>query len=145
MSWYVRTLLLDSYTVSKIGIDQYVDSVKSNEDLEKVMGTDLLTVFQLLNLPTVTSAEFVEQIDEISYYTLVFDDDDYNNLLFLCKKIKELYKSGSLSKYEVSIISKIMNGDHFIDIANSLGKKDMRPIKKDFYDVCNRLAFALGG
>ena len=145
MSWYVRTLLLSASSISNSEPSQVVDSKEAWTVVQDIVGNDILTVFELLKLPVVISLDLSFEMDDITYHEFDLEDNDYTNLLLLCKKIKDLYLSGNISKYEVSLISKLMDGETFTSIANDFGKKDIRPLKKDFEEVCNKLAFALGG
>jgi hypothetical protein len=72
------------------------------------------------------------------------NDDDYNNLLLLEKRIKELTKKNVFSPLELDILEEIYNNKNIKTLYVRLGVS-----KKTFYTcfktVCEKIAFSLGG
>jgi len=72
------------------------------------------------------------------------ESDDYNNLLILEKKAKELYQLGILTPIEVQILNLVSNGSMLSDINKEipLAKKTISLI---FKSACEKISFCLGG
>jgi hypothetical protein len=72
------------------------------------------------------------------------ESDDYNNLLIIEKKAKELYELKILSTIEVKILNCFSNGLTLTDISKEV------PLSKEtiiliFRKACEKLSFCLGG
>jgi len=72
------------------------------------------------------------------------ESDDYNNLLIIEKKAKELYELNILSTLEAKILNSFSNGSTLIDISKEI------PLSKEtiilfFRRACEKIAFCLGG
>ena len=72
------------------------------------------------------------------------DDDTWDRLIFLEKKITELYDEGLISDIEISVIRKMEENKSFSHIAIELGLS-RSTVSKIFRNACNRIAFYLGG
>jgi hypothetical protein len=70
--------------------------------------------------------------------------NDYNNLLVLEKTIKDLHKSGHISDREVEVISLVSTAKSLRELEkeNVLARHSLAKV---FYNVCEKLAFILGG
>ena len=72
------------------------------------------------------------------------ESDDYNNLLIIEKKAKELYELNILSTTEARILNYFSNGASLTDIS-----KEMPQVKKTivllFRKACEKISFCLGG
>jgi hypothetical protein len=73
-----------------------------------------------------------------------FESDDYNNLLVIEKKIQDMCANNLLTPHEVEIINLIRDGYLFSDIEPIL-KIGRETISKIYKNVCDRIAFSLGG
>lgn len=74
---------------------------------------------------------------------LDLEDEDYNNLLIVEKKIKDLYESELLSTKELSIIQEVSQGKTFLELESVLDL-NRNTIAKVFNLVCDKIAFILG-
>jgi hypothetical protein len=72
------------------------------------------------------------------------EDDSYNNLLIVEKKIKELQEKGLLDNNEILVIDYISQGYFYEDIERITGIGRVT-VSKIFTEVCGKLAFYLGG
>ena len=72
------------------------------------------------------------------------DDDDYNNLLILESKIKELKNKGFIADKEIDIIKAVSTGRTLTSLEKSLGIS-REAISKIFYETCEKLSYLLGG
>jgi DNA-binding CsgD family transcriptional regulator len=82
--------------------------------------------------------------DEISYVELDFENDEYNFLIQIDMKIRDMHVAGQLTPEECYIVEKLSDGNSYKEVARDLelGKNSVRKI---FNSTCNKLAFALGG
>lgn len=71
-------------------------------------------------------------------------DDTWDRLIFLEKKITELYNEGLVSDIEISVIKKMEENKSFSHIGIELGIS-RSTVSKIFRNACNRIAFYLGG
>jgi len=76
-----------------------------------------------------------------SYQAL--ESDTFGKLIFLEKKIKELYDSGYLSDKEMEVIKLMSDGYSVTEIAQLLSKSRLT-ISNTFKNACNRISFHLG-
>lgn len=72
------------------------------------------------------------------------ESDDYLNLLIIEQKIKEMKESGQLSNDEIMILEQMSDGKPLYEASNALNKY-RNQVTKNFYLICDRIAFALGG
>ena len=73
-----------------------------------------------------------------------FDSDDYNDLLLVEKAIKSLRDKNQMTDVEYAIVCYIADGYLVEDIEKFTGIS--RPtVAKIYKDICNRIAFYLGG
>lgn len=73
-----------------------------------------------------------------------FDADDYNNLLIIEKKIDDMLANHLFSKQEVNILNLIREGYLFGDIESQIGL-GRDTVSKIYKNICERIAFSLGG
>lgn len=71
------------------------------------------------------------------------EDDDYNNLLIVERKLDELRSSGFISEKESKVIGYILDHKSYDDIHKLTGYTRITSSKL-FYRVCDRIAFLLG-
>jgi hypothetical protein len=83
-----------------------------------------------------------------SYLKHIVDDsmesDTFNRLLFLEKKVDELYKDKYITDQEMLVIRYISNGYSITEISNILNLARIT-ISNIFRNACNRISFHLGG
>jgi len=72
------------------------------------------------------------------------ESDEYSDLMLIEAKVEELYKDGFLSDIDMTIINLVSDGKHIIDMEGTIGK-DRVTISKTFVQICDRLAYFLGG
>lgn len=75
--------------------------------------------------------------------TINLDDEDYNNLLIVEKKLNELKRSRYLSRKEIRVIDCILNHKSYEDIRKATGFTRLTSSKL-FERVCDRIAYLLG-
>jgi hypothetical protein len=73
-----------------------------------------------------------------------FDSDDYNNLLVIEKKIAGMIENNMFSVQEKRILSLITEGYLFGDIESQIGL-GRDTVSKIYKNICERIAFSLGG
>lgn len=73
-----------------------------------------------------------------------FESDDYNNLLVIEKKMKEMDKNNLFNTEEIEVLNLIRAGYLFSDIEPML-KVGRETVSKIYKNVCERIAFSLGG
>lgn len=73
-----------------------------------------------------------------------FESDDYNNLLVIEKKMASMISNKMFSEQESIIINYIREGYLFGDIESFIGV-GRDTISKIFKNICERIAFSLGG
>jgi len=72
------------------------------------------------------------------------DSDEFNDLIVIEKKIKELYDYNLLSDFDMEIIEFVSDGKPLSKSKDILGK-DRTTISKNFSVICERIAYFLGG
>jgi len=72
------------------------------------------------------------------------DSDEYNNLLVILGKIKELYREGFLSDMDLYIIDLVSDGRPIKDLEESIDKNRIT-LSKTFIQICSRISYFLGG
>jgi hypothetical protein len=87
--------------------------------------------------------DIIAESDEASYIPDFEDDDDFDNLLTIEAKLKELLENKQLSSKEAIIINNLLNNKSFTQTGREL-KMSRMTISKIFSNVCNRVAFLLG-
>lgn len=71
------------------------------------------------------------------------DSDDFNDLLVLEAKIKELFGAKVITAYELNMINLVQTTNSIEDVGKKLNRSRFS-VAKDFVKLCNRLAFTLG-
>lgn len=82
--------------------------------------------------------------DNLAYEESILENDDYNNLLIVEKKLEELYRNGKIDDKEISVIKLLSLGKSYREVGSEL-IMDHRTVKNVFQIVCDRISFALGG
>lgn len=72
------------------------------------------------------------------------NSDEFNDLMIIEKKIKNLYKEGVISDEELALIAYVEDGKPMVDSKNGFGKNRIS-LSKDFVNLCNKIAFYVGG
>lgn len=78
------------------------------------------------------------------FFVVNLNGNDYNNLLILEKTIKELYASGNITDREIQVIEKISTAKSLRELEKEMNLA-RHSLSKIFYNVCEKLAFILGG
>jgi len=73
-----------------------------------------------------------------------FESDDYNDLLLIEKALKNLREKNQITSLEYIIVDYIAEGYQVEDIEKFVGIR-RQTIARIYKDVCNRIAFYLGG
>lgn len=90
-------------------------------------------------------ASTIQRVEEYgNRYQLNLNDNDYNNLLILEKNIESLYKAGNISYREMVLINRVSTGKSFRELEKN-GDLTRHSLSKIFHNVCDKLAFILGG
>lgn len=76
--------------------------------------------------------------------TTVLDEDLYDDLLIVEKKIAELHKKGLLSDADINVIN-YMNNNQSLRSLSKKHRVSRITLSQRFRNICNRLAFYLGG
>ena len=76
--------------------------------------------------------------------TFPLDEDAWDRLIFLEKKINDLYEEELISDLEISVIAKMEENKSFSQIAQEM-EMARSTVTKIFRNACNRIAFYLGG
>lgn len=72
------------------------------------------------------------------------ESDDYDNLLVIEAKVKELHDEGLLSDMDIYIIDLVSDGKPIIELESTLSKNRVT-ISKTFIQICSRISYFLGG
>lgn len=72
------------------------------------------------------------------------ESDDYNNLLVIERKVKELHEEGFLSDIDIYILDLVGDGRPIRNLESVLDKNRIT-ISKSFVQICDRIAYFLGG
>lgn len=124
MSWIVKNLILDK------------NQILSNLSKERTI---------------VAGNKYENSAGELMYadvksicFEIDFESDEYNFLLQIDTKIRDLHELGQLTPTEWCIIEKLSEGNSYKEVGEYLnvGKNSVRKI---FNSTCSKLAFALGG
>ena len=123
MSWIVERLLIDRASIRS-----------------KIFGN----INEYDNTAEYAFVDVYATINDNDTYVYFLDSDVYNKLLFLEKKVEELYKSGHLSDREMEVITYMSEGYSITDVAKTLDTSRIT-IKNIFRNACNRISHHLGG
>ncbi len=72
------------------------------------------------------------------------ESDEYNDLIVIEKKYNDLYKLGIITNDDISLIEYMKDGKPLVNSKEGFGKNRMG-VSKDFVNLCNKIAFYLGG
>lgn len=72
------------------------------------------------------------------------ESDEYNNVLMVEKKIRELYESGFLSDLDMYVIDLVADNRPLRELKDTLGKSHVTTSDL-FIQICERIAYFLGG
>ena len=75
---------------------------------------------------------------------LTIESDEYDDLLVIEKKIDDLYKDGFLSDVDMYIIDMVSDGRPLRELGE-LFNKGRTTMPKTFVQICERIAYFLGG
>lgn len=123
MSWKIRNILINSdairsniYDVGDTFVNPYVHDAITLSDFE--------------------SAE--------NSYVMGFDNPEYEDLLFVEMKLKELIDKNMITELELKVINQMIVGNSYTSAGDNLGIT--RGLVKDvFYRVCTKIAYYIGG
>jgi predicted DNA-binding protein (UPF0251 family) len=82
--------------------------------------------------------------EEIAYLDFDFENNEYNFLLQIDMKIKEMCELNQLTIKELEILRMLSDGNSYKEAGKkiNIGKNSVRKI---FNSTCSKIAFALGG
>lgn len=83
-----------------------------------------------------SSVELISQGD--------INNDEFNDLLIIEKKIENLYKDEIISEQEMLLLEYVKDGKPLANSKNDFGKNRIS-LSKDFVNLCNKIAFYVGG
>ena len=72
------------------------------------------------------------------------ESDEFNNLIVVEGKIKELHSSGFLSDIDIWIVDLVSDGRPIRNLEEDVGKNRIT-ISRTFIQICDRIAYFLGG
>lgn len=72
------------------------------------------------------------------------ESDEYNNLLVIESKIKELQQEGFLSDMDIYILDLVADGRPIRNLESDIDKNRIT-ISKTFIQICDRISYFLGG
>jgi DNA-binding CsgD family transcriptional regulator len=124
MSWIVKNLILDR------------NQILSNLTQDRTIVAE--------NKYETASGDIILYKMESICFEIDFENDEYNFLLQLDTKIRDMLVSGQITPTERHIIEKLSEGNSYKEVGEKLniGKSSVRKI---FNSICNKLAFTLGG
>lgn len=73
-----------------------------------------------------------------------FESDDYNDLLVIEKKIKDLIELGIITEEEQRLLEYLSDGKPMVNSKRDIGKHRMY-VYQDFSNLCTKISFYLGG
>lgn len=143
MSWYVQFLVTNADNIRNEPSD--VDKVY--QDGEE--GEFMPIISEYYNTPRLipgfyeaTTLDLYERIDILTVPN--YEDDVYNDLLILEKKIKEMKDARLLESKDIKILLGISKGFSFDDVGQKVGM-DRKSIRLRFRRICDTVAFYIGG
>ena len=95
----------------------------------------------------ISNSEYIRSsiIDtDYSMYSVDLENDQYNDLLTVERKIIELYGVGFITDVELQVLNLMAQGKTYRDISEILGFH-RNVIKENFHRACEKIAFNLGG
>lgn len=72
------------------------------------------------------------------------ESDEFNDLIVIEKKIKELYKDNIISDQEMLLLKYVEDGKPLVDSKKGFGK-DRISLTRDFNKLLDKIAFYVGG
>lgn len=72
------------------------------------------------------------------------NSDEFNDLMIVEQKINNLYKDGVISDEEMALIRYMEDGKPLVNSKEGFGKNRIS-LSKDFVNLCNKIAFYIGG
>jgi hypothetical protein len=72
------------------------------------------------------------------------ESDEFNDLMVIESKIKELHAVGFLSDIDICIIDLVADGRSLSDLEGNIGKNRVT-ISRTFIQICDRISYFLGG
>jgi len=125
-SWYVEFLLRNRY------------DIRSNIETK------------ILDNPIESSRLSIYSLDAGGYsgnepqYVINLNDDIYNDLLVVERKVQELVEAKMLTRKERIILKEILRGKNIADIEKETGISRIT-VSKIFSSFCDRIGYLLGG
>ena len=135
MSWIVRNLILDKYEIIS-NMTQYKKSQLRHPTTYGDLEYDDISL-----LYTEDDGIFN---DNVYFVVIDFENNEYNFLLQIDMKIKEMCESNQLTIKELEILRTLSDGNSYKEAGEkiNIGRNSVRKI---FNSTCNKIAFALGG
>lgn len=75
---------------------------------------------------------------------LDLESDEYNDLLVIEKKIEDLHKAEIISDKEMSLLKYVEDGKSMSNSKSGFGKNRVS-VSRSFDNLCNKIAFYVGG
>lgn len=72
------------------------------------------------------------------------ESDEYNDLIFVEKRCEDLYNAKIITDSDLSLIRYMEDGKPLVKSKEDVGKNRIS-LAKDFVNLCNKIAFYLGG
>ena len=72
------------------------------------------------------------------------ESDEFNDLIVIEKKIKELHQDGIISDQEMLLLKYVEDGKPLVNYKNGFGKNRIS-LARDFEKLCEKIAFYVGG
>ena len=98
----------------------------------------------LINRESIRASTVVKASRYSSHVFVNLTGNDYNNLLLLEKTIKNLYDAGNITDKEIEVINLVATTKSLRDLEKE-GTTARHSLSRIFYNVCEKLAFILGG
>lgn len=72
------------------------------------------------------------------------ESDEFNDLIVIEKKIKELHEDNIISDQEMLLLKYVEDGKPLVNSKEGFGKNRIS-LTRDFNNLCNKIAFYVGG
>ena len=136
MSWITKNLILGrTIILSRVSHNERIGFSKSLACVEEDYEGDLYY----------TDFEDDIPFDDSDYFIVVaVENDEYNFLLQVEDKIKEMYKDKKISPIELKVLQLLSIGNTYKEVGKELNFA-VKKVRKIFNSTCSKIAFALGG
>lgn len=139
MSWYVQFLVSNVDGIRESIMSQNVETSEYGEVTPIIQSSIEITKDRFVKV----TEQRVDLPIEVSL-SINFDDDIYNDLLILEKKIKEMKELGLLESKDIKILLGISMGFSFDEVGQKV-EMDRKSIRLRFRRICDTVAFYIGG